>query len=176
MARCITSGRLPASCTGNSLLGAFSQMVLPSAAKQAAPGPNMAGVFEGPGHWRLDFIDDGVLVNCAFLSPDQHNYTLEFKNSHTALIINTTPKPLVLTFKADGTIFGPGPVQIDGVVGSGGGGCGGLTYSGGYKDSNGMRISDQSAASSAGRFTIKAATVFMAPSRPLDRFQSFYKA
>jgi hypothetical protein len=68
--RCVTSGRLPASCTGNSLLGAFSQMVsqvLPSAAKEPAPGPDMAGVFEGPGKWRLDFIvgplqSDGVVA------------------------------------------------------------------------------------------------------------------
>src|SRR5580658_10792029 len=91
--RCVTSGRLPASCTGNSLLGAFSQMVsqvLPSAAKEPAPGPDMAGVFEGPGKWRLDFIDGGVLVNCAFLSPDQHNYKIEFKNDRTALVIDTT--------------------------------------------------------------------------------------
>jgi hypothetical protein len=96
--RCVTSGRLPASCTGNSLLGAFSQMVsqvLPSAAKEPAPGPDMAGVFEGPGKWRLDFIDGGVLVNCSFLSPDQHNYTLEFKNNRTTIVIDTTPKPLV---------------------------------------------------------------------------------
>jgi hypothetical protein len=56
MARCITSGRLPASCTGNSLLGAFSQMVsqvLPGADKEGAKeaaGPNMAGVFQGAGN------------------------------------------------------------------------------------------------------------------------------
>lgn len=123
MNRCITSGRLPSSCTGNSLLGAFSQMltaVLPAAAsKEAAAGPNMAGVYEGPGHWRLDFITDGVLVNCAFLSPNQESYSIKFEPDRTALIINTTPKPLVLTFKADGTITGPGPVTIDGVVAAG---------------------------------------------------------
>jgi hypothetical protein len=119
--RCITSGRLPASCTGNSLLGGLTQMIsqfLPGA-KEPAPGPNMAGVFQGAGNWRLDFIEGGVLVNCSFLSPDQHNYTLEFKDNRTALIIDTTPKPLVLTLRADGTIVGPGPLQIDGVVPAG---------------------------------------------------------
>src|ERR1700733_6010478 len=82
MRRCVSSGRLPATCTGNSLLGAFSQMigqVLPGADKVPAPGPTMAGVFEGPGHWRLDFIDGGVLVNCSFLSPNQEAYSLDFK-------------------------------------------------------------------------------------------------
>ncbi len=122
LTRCITSGRLPASCTGNSLLGGLTQMItqfLPAAAKEPAAGPNMAGVFQGAGNWRLDFITDGVLVNCSFLSPDQHNYRLEFKDNRTVLIIDTTPKPLVLTLKSDGTIVGPGPLQIDGVVAAG---------------------------------------------------------
>lgn len=123
MARCVSSGRLPASCTGNSLLGAFSQMVssvLPStAAKEPGPGPNMAGVFQGAGNWRLDFIDGGVLVNCAFLSPNQESYSLKFESNRTVLIIDTRPKPLELTFRADGTITGPGPVTINGVVASG---------------------------------------------------------
>jgi hypothetical protein len=117
--RCVTSGRLPSSCLGNSLLGAFGQMlssVLPGADKGPAPGPNMAGVFQGAGNWRLDFIDGGVLVNCSFLSPNQENYKIEFRNGSTVLEIATTPKPLILTFKPDGTIVGPGPVTIDGVV------------------------------------------------------------
>jgi hypothetical protein len=151
--RCVTSGRLPATCTGNSLLGAFSQMVgqvLPSVAKEPAPGPNMAGVFEGPGKWRLDFIDGGVLVNCSFLSPDQHNYKIEFKNDRTALVIDTTPKPLVLTIRADGTIVGPGPLTIDGVVASGytsdGPDPNGMS---GYTDKYGSSLSNQQAASTA---------------------------
>jgi hypothetical protein len=153
--RCITAGRLPASCTGNSLLGAFSQMVsqvLPSLGKEPPPGLNMAGVFEGAGNWRLDFIDGGVLVNCSFLSPNQQNYRMEFKNGRTAIIVDTTPKPLVLTLTADGTIVGPGPLQIDGVVATGytSGGDGGSSYSGGYHDQYGSSISNSAAASSAG--------------------------
>jgi hypothetical protein len=120
--RCVSSGRPPASCTGNSLLGAFGQMlsaVLPGAERPAAAGPTMAGVFEGPGPWRLDFIDGGVLVNCAFLAPNQESYSVEFKNGSAFIVIATTPKPLVLTLREDGTIVGPGPVTINGVVASG---------------------------------------------------------
>lgn len=124
MRRCVSSGRLPASCTGNQLLGAFSQMissVLPGADKGSGPasGANMAGVFEGAGNWRLDFIDGGVLVNCAFLSPNQEAYSLKFDSNRTTLTINTRPRPLVLTFHGDGTITGPGPVTIEGVVAAG---------------------------------------------------------
>jgi hypothetical protein len=125
MRRCVSSGRLPATCMGNGLLGAFGQMIN-SVASQVAPGlikdgpthgPTMAGVFVGPGSWRLDFIDGGVLVNCSFLSPNQEAYSLDFKGGRAVLTINTTPRPLVLTYHADNTITGPpGPVTIDGVV------------------------------------------------------------
>ena len=153
--RCITSGRLPASCTGNMLLGAFGQMfsaVLPTDDKATAPsaGPVMAGVFEGPGNWRLDFIDGGVLVNCAGLSPNQEGYSLDFKNNRAAIIISTTPKPLILTLRPDGTIVGPGPVTINGVVAAGYSAGSSNSYSGGYKDQSGMTISDAQAASGAG--------------------------
>src|SRR5579872_1133139 len=130
MRRCVSSGRLPATCTGNSLLGAFGQMVaqvLPSVAKEPAPGPELAGVFEGAGNWRLDFIDGGVLVNCDFPTPDQHSYTFQFKNNRAAIVIDTTPKPMVLMLGPDATTMtGPGPIVIDGVVASG--------YDTGYKD------------------------------------------
>jgi hypothetical protein len=120
--RCITSGRLPSSCTGNALLGAFGSMlssVLPSGGP-ATPtaGPVMAGVFEGAS-WRLDFIDGGVLVNCATLSPNQEYYTLDFRPAGAVLTINTKPRPLILAVHGDGTITGPGPVTIDGVVAAG---------------------------------------------------------
>ncbi|WP_433983227.1 hypothetical protein RBB78_17390 [Tunturiibacter empetritectus] len=110
-------------------MGAFSQMftqVTSALAPGMAPkegsssGPNMAGVFEGAGHWRLDFIDGGVLVNCSFLSPNQEAYSLDFKEGRAVLIINTRPKPLVLTLHGTETITGPpGPVTIDGVVAGG---------------------------------------------------------
>lgn len=120
--RCITSGRLPASCTGNALLGGFTQMIgqmLPDVAKEAGPGPNMAGAFEGAGGWRIDFITDGVLVNCSMLAPNQQNYTIEFKGPRPTVVIDTTPKPLVLTYTAEGTLTAPGPITIDGVIVSG---------------------------------------------------------
>lgn len=132
--RCISSGRLPASCTGNALLGAFTQMlasVLPTDDKTAqapAAGPAMAGVYQGEGNWRLDFVTDGVLVNCSVLAPNQQSYKLEFRNDHPTIVINTTPKPLILTLRADGTIVGPGPFVLDGVIATGS--SGGTTTAG----------------------------------------------
>ncbi|MGA1983518.1 MAG: hypothetical protein ABSG84_13760 [Acidobacteriaceae bacterium] len=128
--RCISSGRLPATCTGNLLLGAFSNMISSTVSSltgvtanaNAGPnsGPDMSGVFQGAGNWRLDFVDGGVLVNCSFLSPNQEPYSIAFRGTGPVLTINTTPKPLVLSVHADGTITGPpGPVTIDGVVAGG---------------------------------------------------------
>jgi len=129
MRRCISSGRLPSTCTGNSLLGMFSGMISSTLGSltgtntaNAGPdaGPNMAGVFQGADNWRLDFVDGGVLVNCAFLSPNQETYSLNLANNRATLTIHTTPRPLVLNVHMDGTITGPaGPVTIDGVVASG---------------------------------------------------------
>ncbi|MGB8846226.1 MAG: hypothetical protein WCC73_11140, partial [Terracidiphilus sp.] len=122
--RCVSSGRPSTTCMGNGLLGAFTQMisqVLPGGDKKPEPpGPNMAGVFQGAGYWRLDFIDEGVLVNCADLAPNQESYTLDLKGGHATLTIDTTPRPLVLAVHGDGTVIGPpGPVTINGVIAAG---------------------------------------------------------
>ena len=117
--------------------------VLPSVAKEPAPGPDIAGVFEGPGKWRLDFIDGGVLVNCSMLSPDQHAYTVDFKNNRAILTVDTTPKRLVLTLGPDGkTMTAPGPVVINGVIATG--------YDSGYRDQFGKQLSASEAANSTG--------------------------
>jgi hypothetical protein len=158
MNRCITSGRLPASCTGNAMLGAFTQMlssvssILPADTKESisnasSAGPNMAGVFQGAGGWRLDFIEGGVLVNCSILAPDEHKYSIDFKNDRTAIVIDTTPKPLVLTFRADGTISGPGPLVIDGVVNAGYKNDTNGSASSGYHDRNGVTLSNSQVSS-----------------------------
>jgi hypothetical protein len=143
MRRCVSSGRLPASCTGNQLLGAFSSMissVLPTgndaASKGRTPGAEMAGVFQGAGGWRLDFIDGGVLVNCNGLSPNQESYSVSFASGHAVLTVATRPRPLVLTVHGDTITGPPGPVTLDGVIAAGY--VGGATATGAaYKDSAG---------------------------------------
>jgi hypothetical protein len=152
--RCVSSGRLPATCTGNELLGAFGQMlgsVAPALdTTHPKPGPEMAGVYLGAGNWRLDFIDGGVMVNCAYLSPDQHSYRLDFKSDRTLLTVDTTPRPLVLTLRADGTMVGQGPFVLDGVVATGVANEGpDPNASSGLTDQYGMSLSNSQAASRA---------------------------
>jgi hypothetical protein len=152
--RCVSSGRLPATCTGNQLLGAFSQMfsqvasqVAPGMVKEPEPGPVLSGVFEGSGSWRLDFIDGGVLVNCSVLAPNQEAYAIDFKTGRATLTINTTPKPLVLTMHGNETIVGPGPITLDGVINTGvtSGGGPDPNASSGLTDQNGMSLTNSQA-------------------------------
>jgi hypothetical protein len=107
----------------------------------------MAGVFVGAGNWRLDFTADGVLVNCSFLSPDEHHYKLDFRNNLAVLTVDTTPKPLSILVQGDGTMSAPGPVVLDGVVASGSSTEG--VY-GTYRDQSGRVLSPSEAASSIG--------------------------
>jgi hypothetical protein len=111
----------------------------------------MAGVYAGAGGWRLDFIDGGVLVNCSVLSPNQENYTIDFKTGHPVITIDTRPKPLVLSLKGSESIVGPpGPVVLDGVIASGTSHSGpDPNASSGYTDKYGMSLSNQQAASTS---------------------------
>jgi len=152
--RCVSSGRLPATCTGNSLLGAFGQMIaqaLPLDTKQPPPGPELIGAYQGAGNWRLDFQEGGVVLNCSMLDPEAHGYALAIKNNRAVLTIDATPKPIVLTIRPDATLVGAGPVQIDGPVASGSirsTGTSGPDYQ--YRDANGTRITNLNASTSAG--------------------------
>src|SRR5581483_11963377 len=129
MNRCITSGRLPASCTGNALLGGFTSMIGNTVnallgtgnGEDAKPnsGPEMDGVFVGAGNWRIDFVTDGVLVNCSYLSPNGQHYKINFRDGNAVIVIDTTPKPLMLTYHRDNTMTAAGPFTIDGVIATG---------------------------------------------------------
>ena len=123
MRRCVTSGTLPATCTGNSLLGGFGQMisqVLPGRRQRdPPPAPTWRASSRAPATGGSTSLTAESWSTAPSSRPIKQSYTLDFKNGRTVLTINTTPKPLVLTLRADGTITGPGPVTIDGVVATG---------------------------------------------------------
>ena len=148
MNRCITSGRLPATCTGNALLKSFEGMltqVLPGTpGTNHAPGPYIGGNFVGGGGWRVEFDDQSAMQKCGGLDLDPHPYSLSTKNGKATITIDTTPKPLILDVRADGMLVGTGPVIVDGVVQVGSRAVKDPN-SGGYKDSNGIHISDYEA-------------------------------
>jgi hypothetical protein len=126
LARCVEAGRPQTVCMGNSLMKPFEQVVgsvLPELTKPLPPGPDAAGNFEGAG-WRMEFDDRWAVVNCGTLVPEQHEYSVSMRNGQEIITIDTEPKPVVLTVRADGRLVGSGPVTLAGhvVAGYGGGG------------------------------------------------------
>jgi hypothetical protein len=146
MNRCVTSGRVPATCMGNALMNPFSAIigkVLPKVGKTLPPGPEIAGAFQGAGNWRIEFDDRFAMLKCSELYPQQYDYTMEIKNNRASLTIDMTPKPLPMTIGPDGNLHGPGPVQVDGAV------LAGYTRvagdSGGFTDAHGTVVPDSQA-------------------------------
>jgi hypothetical protein len=129
--RCVTSGRVMATCTGNALVNGFNQLigqVAPALAKDLPPGPEISGAFEGAGKWRIDFGDRGATMKCSILDAQSYTYDVKFRDNRAFVTLNTVPKPTVLTVHGD-ELSGPGPLPIDGhvIVGytKGGGSSGG---------------------------------------------------
>jgi hypothetical protein len=130
--RCVSSGRVPAVCMGNTLSKGFGDLIgkmLPSIGGPIPPGPNMSGAFAGSGSWRIEFDDRFAMMSCAGLAPEQHSYSIVFRNNEAVVSIQSTPKPVVLVVKADGMLASAGPMVVDGSIitgyTNGGGGSGG---------------------------------------------------
>ncbi len=178
--RCITAGRLPATCTGNMLMKGFEGMIgqVASAFGGGAPAPPPTGLyvggnFVGKGDWRMEFADGGVALRCGGLDFDQYHYDLSLKNSRVAIAVKTSPKSIVFEQHPDGTWSDAGPAVVNGRVQTGsraiqgGGGTPGATY----RDSVGNSISqsqaDQLAASGAhvtsngNTYTVNSGTTYV---------------
>ena len=82
--RCVTSGRLPATCTGNALMRGFDELtghVMSAVAPDLAPGPEITGAFEGAGKWRIDFGDRGAAMKCSVLGASSYTYTVQTRET-----------------------------------------------------------------------------------------------
>jgi hypothetical protein len=136
--RCVTSGRLPATCTGNALMRGFDELtghVMSAVAPDLPPGPEISGAFEGAGSWRIDFGDRGAAMKCSVLDASSYTYTVQFRDNRAVVTLNTAPKPTVLAIHGD-DLTGPGPLTIDGKVIVGwtkGGGFAGPSTAGHYE-------------------------------------------
>ncbi len=126
MNRCITAGRPPSTCLGNTMVERFfgkANSILSSMAPDVVgkdtTGPQMAGAFEGKGDWRLEFVEASVLMTCAGLHPEQHTYSIALTNNRAVITVQSTPKPVVLTISPEGLLTAPGPIVVDGSLSAG---------------------------------------------------------
>jgi hypothetical protein len=117
--RCVTSGRLPATCMGNTLMNPFESIVasvLPSVGGPLPPGPHIYGNFVGQDQWRIEFDDRFSMTTCGGLDPQQQKYELVLKNNTAMITVPNKPKDIVLTMRPDGTLAGPIPITMYGII------------------------------------------------------------
>ncbi len=126
MNRCITAGRPPSTCLGNTMeehffgkANSILSSMAPDVVGKETTGPQMAGAFEGKGDWRLEFVEASVLMTCAGLHPEQHTYSIALTNNRAVITIQSTPKPVVLTISPEGLLTAPGPIVVDGSLSAG---------------------------------------------------------
>jgi hypothetical protein len=126
MRKCLNSGRSDLECLGEGMkigvadLTGSGDLLL---AKGAA-GLRLTGLYSTGGNFALGFQQDTVIVRCGSLEPAPTPYTVERTASGIVVHVAISPKPLVLPYKLDGHMTGPGPVEVNGLVPARGGGGG----------------------------------------------------
>jgi hypothetical protein len=119
IARCVSSGRVPAVCTGNALMRGLDEMtghLMSQVQPDLKPGPELSGAFAGTGGWRIEFGDRTASLTCADLAADPYTYQIEMRGNGAYVTLNTRPRPTTLALRADGALVGQGPLVIDGRV------------------------------------------------------------
>jgi len=119
---CIEAGREPTTCMGETMSKSLKGMmaeVNPAMAKTMAnehpPGLYLTGVYKG-GNFTATFGQDGVSVSCRDLVPEGHSYTIQMNGNRAAVNIQAHPRPISLTFRADGALVGPPMIDMKGNI------------------------------------------------------------
>lgn len=119
--RCVESGRSEMQCVMEGLGRGFMDLAgaaLPGIPLKREPirGIRMGGVYPGAGGFGLTFFQETVLLACADLVPEGHEYAITFAADGLRLTIASVPEPIVLRVRSDGRLVGPGPTDITGQV------------------------------------------------------------
>ena len=128
---CVESGRSETECLGegmkvglNDLMGGDIQEAIVG---KIPTGLRLTGVYSANG-FGLNFRQDFVYVVCGTLMPEPRKYTVDRSGTQVSVSIPITTPPLVLSYKADGSLTGQGrTIAVAGEVPAGGGG-GSTTY------------------------------------------------
>jgi hypothetical protein len=120
---CVESGRSEMECLGKGLkVGAMDLMggnPLKGIVPETPVGLRLTGLYSASG-FGLQFNQDAVGVGCGTLIAQSHPYTVERTANQILVKIPISPKPLTLSYKLDGNLAGPGPIDVAGRVVIGG--------------------------------------------------------
>jgi hypothetical protein len=122
--RCLELGDSLNACQGEGALLGMASILMPFGGKADAnePPPLAGVVLVGYYHSRTDLPEiglvdgDAVIHKCGTLVEDSHSYTLRKSGATTQIVLDNEPDPIVLTLRSDGSLSGPGSVQVKGRI------------------------------------------------------------
>jgi hypothetical protein len=122
--RCMESGRSEMECLGEGLKTGLVDLAggdprgsigLPG----GDPGLRLTGVYSA-GNFSLTFDQSAAGVACGKLLVLHYPYSVERSSNQLLVKVPIQPKPIVLSYKPDGKLTGPGPTDVAGRVVIGG--------------------------------------------------------
>jgi len=119
--RCLESGRSETECLGEGIkvgladLAGGGNPITALVATNKDPGLRLTGVYSA-GNFHLRFDQSTVAVTSGSLIEVQLPYLVERSANQLLVKVPIQPKPVVLSFKPDGKLSGPGPVDVAGRV------------------------------------------------------------
>ena len=124
---CVESGRSEIECLQegmkvglNDLMGGDMQEAIVG---KMPTGLRLTGAYSANG-FGLNFRQDFVYVVCGTLMPEPRTYTVDRSGMQVSVSIPITSPPLILSYKADGSLAGQGrTIEVAGEVPAGGGGA-----------------------------------------------------
>ena len=119
--RCLESGRSETECLGEGIkvgladLAGENHPVTALVATNKDPGLRLTG-FYSSGNFYVRFDQNAAGLKCGSLLEVQFPYSVERSANQVLVKVPIQPKTLVLSFKPDGKLSGPGPIDVFGRV------------------------------------------------------------
>jgi hypothetical protein len=123
MRKCMESGRSDMECLGEGMKVGLVDLAggnpLADILPKESAGLRLSGVYSA-GNFNVQFAQSSVSLGCGTLIEQAFSYTIQRNGMQLAISIPISPRPIVLSFKPDGRLTGPGPIEVAGRVVAGG--------------------------------------------------------
>jgi hypothetical protein len=123
MRKCMESGRSDMECLGEGMKVGLVDLAggnpLADILPKESPGLRLSGVYSA-GTFNVQFAQSSVSLGCGTLIEQAFPYSIQRNGMQLAISIPISPRPIVLSFKPDGRLTGPGPIEVAGRVVAGG--------------------------------------------------------
>jgi len=117
--RCVELGGSELECVGKGFWTGMMDMAGLDAASLKSPDPSgvvMNGQYNGSGLGLSFGTETFTLTGCGKLVPNDHSYTITKRPNQLLINAKNEPSPFILSIGADGSLSGPGPVDVKGEI------------------------------------------------------------